>query len=81
MGGTNRARVVIRHKAKDCIGCCLCAEIVPQYFQMNGEGLAVLQDGEKRGVFFHAGGLAVDREDLENAVDGCPVDIIRVDQT
>ncbi len=79
MAKANRAQLVIRHKVADCIGCRLCAETAPQYFQMNTQGLAELINGELRGVFVHGQALAVDRDDLENAVEGCPVDIIKVD--
>jgi len=77
----NRAHLMIRHKAFECIGCQLCAEMAPDYFFMNEDGMAVLVNGEKRGVFHHAKGLAMDSDALENAAEGCPVDIIRVDKT
>ncbi len=81
MRSVSKAHVVIRHKARECVGCCLCEEIIPQYFQMNSEGLATLQNAKPDGVFFRATALSVDSTQIEAAIKGCPVDIIRVDAT
>ncbi len=78
MAKPSRSRLVIRHKATECVGCCLCAETVPQYFEMDEHGLAVLQAARDDGVFRRASALTLDQEQLETAVEGCPVDIIRV---
>jgi len=79
MAKVSRAHLVIRHKALECIGCCVCEETIPQYFQMDENGMAQLLDGTREGVFFRARGLKMDEADIKAAVDGCPVDIIRVD--
>lgn len=79
MAKVSRAHVVIRHKAIECIGCCLCEETAPHYFQMDENGMAQLLDGTAEGVFFRALGLKVDEDALKEAEEGCPVDIIRVD--
>jgi ferredoxin len=71
-------QLVIRHKALECIGCCLCEETAPQYFRMDEDGMAQLEGGQSEGVFNRAVGLKVDREELEAAAEGCPVDIIRI---
>tara|TARA_B100000959_G_C14798859_1_gene548837 strand:+ start:407 stop:655 length:249 start_codon:yes stop_codon:yes gene_type:complete len=78
---TNSSQLVIRHKAEECIGCCLCEETAPQYFSINEEGLAVLLNSTIKGAFACGTGLELDRNDLETAAEGCPVDIIRVDAT
>jgi ferredoxin len=81
MAKGNPSRLVIRHKALECIGCCLCAETIPQYFEMDDDGMAVLTGGLKRGVFHSAPALALDQAEIDTAIEGCPVDIIRVDST
>jgi ferredoxin len=78
MTQANRAHLVIRHKALECIGCCLCEETAPQYFEMDADGMAHLKGGQPEGVFFRAVGLKIDAAELEEAEEGCPVDIIRV---
>jgi len=78
MGKKSTSLVVIRHKAIECVGCCLCAETIPQYFQMNDDGMSELVGGKEEGVFHRADGLAIDSHDIELAVEGCPVDIIRL---
>jgi len=69
----------IRHKKPECIGCKLCADIAPHYFQMDDEGLAQLLHSRQQGVFQIAQGFEEDREDLNLAAEGCPVDIIHID--
>ncbi|MDP6849818.1 MAG: ferredoxin [Planctomycetota bacterium] len=81
MRTTNQSKCVIRHKASECIGCCLCAETIPSYFEMNEDGLAVLKGGVDERGFFRSDALAMDREDIQIAVDGCPVDIIRLSKS
>jgi ferredoxin len=77
----NSARIIIRHKADECIGCCACAEVIPQYFQMDEDGMAVLSGGQKQRLVLKATALAMDLDDIETAVEDCPVNIIRVDPT
>ncbi|MDF1837133.1 MAG: ferredoxin [Planctomycetota bacterium] len=78
MTKVTKAHLVIRHKALECIGCCLCEETAPQYFRMDDNGMAELIDGEAEGVFYKAVGLKMDQEELAEAEEGCPVDIIRI---
>lgn len=78
MTKVTRAHLVIRHKALECIGCCLCEETAPQYFRMDDDGMAELVEGEKQGVFYRAVGLKIDQPELDEAAEGCPVDIIRI---
>jgi ferredoxin len=75
------SKVVIRHKASECVGCCLCAETIPQYFQMNEEGVSVLLDSKNEGVFNRTDALGIDSTNIEVAVEGCPVDIIRLSKS
>jgi ferredoxin len=81
MSTTSTSLVVIRHKASECVGCCLCEETIPQYFQMNDEGMSELVNSTEEGVFMRANALALDFDEIEKAVEGCPVDIIRLDET
>ena len=69
MRATNQSKCVIRHKADECIGCCLCAETIPDYFEMNQDGLAVLKGGLSEHGFFRANALAADINDLAFAND------------
>lgn len=71
--------VKIRHKKPECIGCKLCADVAPQYFQMDEDGLAQLLHSTQEGVFQIAHGFEEDIEDLQRAEEGCPVDIIHID--
>jgi ferredoxin len=75
----SRAHLVIRHKANECIGCAVCEETIPQYFQLDENGMAVLLDGTVEGVFYRATAFKMDEADIQAAVNDCPVDIIRVD--
>ena len=70
--------LAIRHKAFECIGCGLCEETAPQYFQMDENGMAQLIDGEPQGAFSNAVGLKMDQPGLDEAAEGFPVDIIRI---
>ena len=53
--------------------------MAPQYFQMDEDGLAQLMNSEQQGVFQIVDGFDEDLEDLKQAEEGCPVDIIHVD--
>jgi len=69
----------ISHKKPDCIGCALCAEVAPAYFRMDGDGEAELIRITREDAFFQYGeGFEEDRPSLEEAEDGCPVNIIRL---
>ena len=72
--------VKIRHKKPECIGCKLCADVAPQYFEMDDEGLAQLIGSTPQGVFQIADGFDEDLEDLQQAEEGCPVDIIYINK-
>jgi ferredoxin len=78
MAKVTKAHLVIRHKAIECIGCCLCEETAPQYFRMDDNGMAELIDGEAEGLFYKVVGLKMDQAELSEAEEGCPVDIIRI---
>lgn len=74
-------RLQIAHKKPECIGCALCAEVAPGYFRMDGEGEAQLIQVLRRDATFEYGeGFEDDRDVLNQAVEGCPVDIIRIDR-
>jgi len=79
MASKSTSLVVIRHKAMECVGCCLCAETIPQYFEMDEDGMSVLIGADDEGVFDRIDALVLDKHDIEIAVEGCPVDIIRMD--
>lgn len=71
--------MILRHKPSECIGCDLCADTAPEYFEMNEDGMATLINIEKEhGVFTYTEALTVDLDVLEQAEEGCPVNIITV---
>lgn len=72
--------VKIRHKKQECIGCKLCADVAPQYFQMDEDGLAQLLNSMEYGVFQAVDGFEEDLEDLLQAEEGCPVGIISINR-
>ena len=67
------------HKATECIGCGVCTEVAPHYFEMNEEGLARLHDATRAGVFHVMEIFPADVESLSRAEMECPVDIIRLE--
>ena len=68
----------ILHKASECIGCGVCAEVAPLYFEMNEEGLAHLLASTREDVFHCATANRADAQMLQRAEAECPVDIIRL---
>jgi ferredoxin len=50
---------------EECIGCGLCAEIVPGVFQLNDEGVSKVIDSEGEG-----------EDKIQEAIDECPVECI-----
>ena len=71
--------IQIAHKKPECIGCALCVEVAPGYWQMDEGGEAQLsQVTRKDKQFEYAHGFEEDREALEQAENGCPVGIIRI---
>ncbi|MGB0414509.1 MAG: ferredoxin [Coraliomargarita sp.] len=69
----------IAHKKPECIGCMLCAEVAPNYFEMDDDGEAQLIRVTREDSSFQYGeGFEEDRSILEEAEEGCPVNIIRI---
>ena len=55
-----------------CISCQVCQDIAPQVFHVeDGEDCIVLADAAR-----HFGPLA---EEIEQAVEDCPVEVIQID--
>ncbi len=81
MTKTSTSLVVIRHKASECVGCCLCEETIPQYFRINDEGMSELIDSTEEGIFNRLNALAIDAPSIETAIEGCPVGIIRMNKS
>lgn len=72
--------MILRHKPGECIGCDLCADTAPEYFMMDEDGMATLVSIESsHSVFTYTKALEIDRDVLEQAEEGCPVNIITVD--
>lgn len=71
--------ITIRHKVAECIGCRHCADTAPQYFEMDEDGIAQLIGSKTCGVFQTGQGFEEDRTELEESEEGCPVNIIHLD--
>tara|TARA_Y100000310_G_C20610236_1_gene777625 strand:+ start:10 stop:246 length:237 start_codon:yes stop_codon:yes gene_type:complete len=65
---------------KDCISCGACAAINPDFWQMDDEGLAHLKGSKQIGDDWI---LEIDTEEdrasNQEAVDVCPVQIIKIE--
>ncbi len=71
--------IKIAHKKPECIGCALCTEVAPGYWQMDDDGEAQLIQMIRRDKQFeYANGFEEDRGILKKAEEGCPVGIIRI---
>ncbi len=72
--------ITIKHKRLECIGCGFCAEVAPNYWKMDEEGLAQLHQVLDTDDPFESGqGFEEDRESLKEAEFHCPVSIIRLE--
>jgi len=70
----------IRHKVGECVGCRHCADTAPHYFEMDDDGIAQLIESKKQGVFQYGKGFEEDLEALKKSEEGCPVNIIHVEE-
>jgi ferredoxin len=73
------AFIPIAHKRSECIGCGLCVETAPDYWFMNADGEACLHTILRTQNNFEYGeGYSHDRDLLDAAAKGCPVNVIRI---
>ena len=73
--------LTIKHKRSACIGCAFCAEVAPNYWKMDEEGLAQLHQVLNTDEPFEIGqGFEDDRVALTEAAFHCPVSIIRLEK-
>mgnify|MGYP001608978635 CR=1 FL=1 len=70
----------IRHKQSDCVGCDACAEIAPQYFKIDRDGMARLRHVSKQahGADFTPA-YPDDLPILKAAAESCAVQIIALE--
>ena len=55
--------IPISHKKPECIGCALCAEVAPNYFEMDEDGEAqLIRVVREQGKFQFSEGFEDDRE-------------------
>jgi ferredoxin len=66
------------HKRAECIGCGVCTEVAPLYFEMDQEGQACLLTAKREDIFHCAEANPADLPSLERAAAECPVNIIRL---
>jgi ferredoxin len=57
-----------------CISCNLCEDLVPEVFEVPGGNVCRPRKGHER----HLAAAGMD-ERLQEAVDSCPVEVIRID--
>ncbi len=64
---------------EDCIGCGSCAEVCPDYWEMDDDGLSNLLESKENedGNFERI--LEEDRDCNEDAAAACPVDVIEIE--
>ena len=71
--------LTLRLKKTECTGCNLCAEVAPNYWKMNDDGLAeFIHPTRSDKLFQYAEGFLEDRDILNQAETGCPVNIIEI---
>jgi len=69
----------IAHKKPECIGCMLCAEVAPNYWEMDEDDEAQLLRVTREDKAFQYGeGFEEDRDLLKEAEAGCPMDTIKI---
>jgi ferredoxin len=61
-----------------CIACGACGAAVPEIFDYNDEGFAFVLLDENNGTAIVPEDL---HDDLEDAMDGCPTESIRVESS
>lgn len=52
-----------------CIGCGACMGLDPEHFEINDEGVSEVISNEN-----------LETEELQNAIEGCPVQIIKIEE-
>jgi ferredoxin len=69
----------IRHKAIECIGCAACVEIAPDYWHLDDDGMARLNEiRNQQGHYVLGRGFREDEATLRDAEANCPVHIIEI---
>jgi ferredoxin len=69
---------IIQYRNK-CIGCCICAEMQPQFWKMSKkDGKAVLLHSENKNSIFILKIPATEKDLSLTVADACPVKIIKV---
>ena len=75
------AKYKIIQLKNECIMCGACAAICPEFFEMDEEGLAHMKGSIQNGDNWE---LLIDTENdkahIQEAVDACPVSIIKIEE-
>jgi len=69
----------VTHFKKDCISCGACAAILPDFWEMDDEGLAQLKDSEEVDEKWELKISENDKDANVEASQVCPVSIINVE--
>lgn len=73
------AKYKILQDRDNCIGCGACSAICPEFWEMDEEGLAHLKEStEVDGQSEREINTEEDRARNQEAVDACPVRVIRI---
>jgi len=65
-------KVKIEQKRDECIGCGACVALAGKFFEMADDGKAKIKGAKEREV------TTDEFEDLKNAAESCPVNIITI---
>ena len=70
----------ILHYKEECISCGACAAICPDFWEMDGEGMARLKEGKKVDNHWEREiDTEEDRAKNQEVVEACPVQIIKLE--
>ncbi|MBT4446079.1 ferredoxin [archaeon] len=71
-------KLKVIHERPDCISCGACAAILPEFWEMDEDGLSTLKGATKVGENFELEISSDDKAENEEAAEVCPVQIIHV---
>ena len=69
----------IIHEKSKCIGCGACANICPDYFEMEEDGKSTLKGGQDKGEETYELEIEEGRC-AKDAADSCPVQCIHIQE-
>lgn len=71
----------VSHYRNKCIGCNSCVEVDGKHWEMCEEdGRANLKNSDKKGEVNVTEISELEREDIQRAIEVCPVDVIKLEE-